>query len=67
MLKVPISEKRLEILEWLKDPAAHFPPDRHGDLVEDGVLVDAALEQQLVDLGVDVAHTLVDALLVDVR
>ncbi|MFE9994746.1 ArsR family transcriptional regulator [Streptomyces avermitilis] len=37
MLKVPISEKRLEILEWLKDPAAHFPPDRHGDLVEDGV------------------------------
>lgn len=31
------------------------------------VLVDAGLRQQLVDLGVDVAHTLVDALLVDVR
>jgi hypothetical protein len=30
------------------------------------VLVDTGLQQQLVDLGVDVAHTLVDALLVDV-
>ncbi len=30
------------------------------------VLVDTALAEQLVDLGVDVAHTLVDALLVDV-
>lgn len=30
------------------------------------VLVDAALAEQLVDLGVDVAHTLVDPRLVDV-
>ncbi|MEU8977402.1 winged helix-turn-helix domain-containing protein [Streptomyces sp. NPDC048309] len=37
MLKVPVSGQRLDILEWLRDPAAHFPPQRYGDLVEDGV------------------------------
>lgn len=31
------NEKRLRILEWLKDPAANFPPQVHGDLVRDGV------------------------------
>ncbi len=31
------SERRLQILEWLKDPAAHFPPQVDGDLVADGV------------------------------
>ncbi|MFF4255286.1 ArsR family transcriptional regulator [Streptomyces sp. NPDC001663] len=41
MLRTPVSEKRLDILEWLKDPAAHFPPQPHGDLVEDGVTADA--------------------------
>ena len=29
--------KRLQILEWLKDPRRHFPPQVDGDLVEDGV------------------------------
>jgi DNA-binding transcriptional ArsR family regulator len=36
------SERRLLILEWLKDPVAHFPPQRDGDLVADcvcGVLI----------------------------
>jgi DNA-binding transcriptional ArsR family regulator len=33
------SDKRLQILEWLKDPRANFPPQRDGDLVEDGVCV----------------------------
>jgi DNA-binding transcriptional ArsR family regulator len=33
------SSKRLMILEWLRDPVAHFPPQRDGDLVEDGVCV----------------------------
>ena len=33
------SEKRLLILEWLRDPRAHFPPQRDGDLVTDGVCV----------------------------
>ena len=31
------SDKRLLILEWLKDPQAHFPPQVDGDLVRDGV------------------------------
>ncbi|HKQ52721.1 MAG TPA: metalloregulator ArsR/SmtB family transcription factor [Pyrinomonadaceae bacterium] len=31
------NERRLQILEWLKDPAAHFPPQVYGDLVKDGV------------------------------
>ena len=31
------NERRLQILEWLKDPAANFPPQVDGDLVEDGV------------------------------
>jgi DNA-binding transcriptional ArsR family regulator len=33
------SPKRLQVLDWLRDPAAHFPPQRDGDLVEDGVCV----------------------------
>ena len=36
-MKALASEKRLAVLEWLKDPRAHFPPQRDGDLVEDGV------------------------------
>ncbi len=31
------NERRLQILEWLRDPRAHFPPQMDGDLVEDGV------------------------------
>jgi len=31
------NERRLQILEWLKDPRAHFPAQRDGDLVADGV------------------------------
>src|SRR5438874_4095368 len=31
------NERRLQILEWLKDPVANFPPQVDGDLVEDGV------------------------------
>jgi DNA-binding transcriptional ArsR family regulator len=30
-------ERRLQILEWLKDPTAHFRPQVDGDLVKDGV------------------------------
>ncbi|KUN81226.1 ArsR/SmtB family transcription factor [Streptomyces griseoruber] len=41
MLRTPVGEKRLDILEWLKEPHRHFPPQRHGDLVEDGVTADA--------------------------
>lgn len=31
------NERRLQILAWLRDPRAHFPPQADGDLVEDGV------------------------------
>ena len=31
------NERRLQILEWLKDPEAHFRPQIDGDLVRDGV------------------------------
>ena len=37
MLKALGNEKRLAILAWLTDPVAHFPPQRDGDLVNDGV------------------------------
>jgi len=31
------NEKRLSILEWLREPTAHFPVQRDGDLERDGV------------------------------
>lgn len=33
------SDKRLAILDWLHDPTAHFPAQRDGDLITDGVCV----------------------------
>lgn len=48
VLKALASERRLQILEWLKDPEAHFPPQEHGDPIEHG-----ACNQFIVDkLGV---------------
>src|SRR5216683_1416485 len=35
--KALANERRLQILEWLKDPERHFRPQVDGDLVEDGV------------------------------
>lgn len=47
-LKALASERRLLILEWLKEPTAHFPPQEHGDPIEHG-----ACNQFIVDkLGV---------------
>lgn len=37
LLKAVASGKRLMILDWLRDPRAHFPEQEDGDLVEDGV------------------------------
>ena len=31
------NENRLLILNWLKRPTRHFPPQRDGDLIKDGV------------------------------
>jgi ArsR family transcriptional regulator len=36
-LRALANDKRLLIMEWLKDPEAHFPPQVDGDLVKDGV------------------------------
>jgi DNA-binding transcriptional ArsR family regulator len=37
MVKALANERRLQILAWLKQPRAHFPPQVDGDLVRDGV------------------------------
>lgn len=36
-LRALANERRVRILDWLKDPRAHFPKQIDGDLVEDGV------------------------------
>jgi DNA-binding transcriptional ArsR family regulator len=36
-LRALANQRRLQILEWLKDPEAHFRPQVDGDLVKDGV------------------------------
>jgi|SRR5689334_2643351 ArsR family transcriptional regulator len=36
-LKALGNDRRLQILDWLKDPRAHFRPQVDGDLVDDGV------------------------------
>lgn len=35
-LKALASERRLQILEWLKDTVANFPSQEHGDPIEHG-------------------------------
>ena len=37
VLKALANDRRLEILDWLRDPVTHFPPQRDGDLKRDGV------------------------------
>ncbi len=37
VIKALANERRLLILEWLKEPEAHFPPQVDGDLIDDGV------------------------------
>ena len=37
VIKALANERRLMILDWLKDPRAHFSPQVDGDLVNDGV------------------------------
>ncbi len=48
VLKALASERRLQILDWLKDPVSNFPHQEHGDPIEHG-----ACNQFIVDkLGV---------------
>jgi DNA-binding transcriptional ArsR family regulator len=37
VVKALANDRRLQILTWLRDPTAHFPAQRDGDLVRDGV------------------------------
>lgn len=37
ILRALASRPRLRILDWLKTPRKHFPPQVDGDLVKDGV------------------------------
>ena len=37
VLRALANERRLQILEWLRQPRRHFPPQVDGDLVDDGV------------------------------
>ena len=37
VVKALANDRRLQILEWLKDPVSNFRPQIDGDLVKDGV------------------------------
>ncbi len=37
VLKALANDSRLQIMRWLANPRAHFPPQVEGDLVKDGV------------------------------
>ncbi|WP_106208429.1 ArsR/SmtB family transcription factor [Aliiruegeria haliotis] len=39
ILRAISNPRRLTIVSWLANPRAHFPPQRDGDLVTDGVCV----------------------------
>ncbi|WP_432156736.1 MULTISPECIES: ArsR family transcriptional regulator [unclassified Streptomyces] len=41
MARTPAGGRRLDILEWLKEPDRHFPAQRHGDPATDGVTAGA--------------------------
>lgn len=38
-LRALANPHRVQIMDWLLDPKSHFPPQRDGDLVLDGVCV----------------------------
>ena len=37
VIRALANQRRLQILDWLKSPTRHFPPQVDGDLVKDGV------------------------------
>jgi len=37
VIRALANDRRLQILEWLKNPTRHFPPQVDGDLIQDGV------------------------------
>ncbi len=63
------NDRRLQILEWLKDPKRHFRPQTDGDLVDDGVCGLLIAEKLGVSQPTVSEHmrTLVDAGIVDAK
>lgn len=45
LLRALSNENRLTILGWILDPTPHFPAQRDGDLVEDGVCISFITEK----------------------
>jgi DNA-binding transcriptional ArsR family regulator len=37
VLRAIANERRIQILDWLRSPREHFPPQLDGDLIRDGV------------------------------
>jgi ArsR family transcriptional regulator len=62
-LKALASAPRLDVLAWLKDPVANFPPQVDGDLVADGVCGDFLRDRMGVSASTASRHltVLVDA------
>ena len=50
------NEKRMQIVTWMHDPVAHFPPQRDGDLVEVGVCAGAIVSKLGVSQPTVTAH-----------
>ena len=63
------NDRRLQILEWLRNPTAHFRPQVDGDLVDDGVCGVLIAEKLGVSQPTVSEHmrVLVDAGLVDAK
>ncbi|MEU5538187.1 ArsR family transcriptional regulator [Streptomyces sp. NPDC020362] len=56
MMRTPSGRMRQTILDWLKDPASHFPAGRHGDLAERGVTARAVAAKLGVSRRTAAAH-----------
>jgi DNA-binding transcriptional ArsR family regulator len=63
------NDRRLQILDWLKDPERHFRPQVDGDLVDDGVCGALIAEKLGVSQPTVSEHmrVLVDAGIVDAK
>lgn len=56
MMGTPSGRTRQTILEWLKDPAVHFPASRHRDVTDTGVTARAVAAKLGVPRRTALAH-----------